>query len=255
MRGPRGFTLVEVLVYSALFLLVGLLLAQMFNLSRKTQRTTASAYAVTGQTDTAIDWIRNDLLYTALGSIRTYPGSSALLTPAIHMASARVMAGNDEQSKLLISEFGAPAWSYHVFYGLRSKPGERTGSLVRWEVPYPLAEQDRVPKIAIMPTTLNQVPAPRVILQNVLCPRQKVNQLGGLTDGYQASEWGGFRVEFLRRRGGEGGEEFYSTENPSENVKQAADNTRLLEVELCVCETSMGAPNFYSIKFRVNPRY
>ena len=70
-----------------------------------------------------------------------------------------------------------------------------------------------------------------------------------------ASDMGGFRVEFVRRRGGEAGEEFFTMENPTENVEDPADNTRLIEVELAVSEPSMGAANFYNVKFRIFPRY
>ena len=254
----RGFTLIEVIVYLGLFLVIATLLAQVYSLSTQTQRTTASAYAVTGQTDTAMHWLRRDLQQTALASVRSYSGgagSSALLSPAVTLASARVQAGSDLQSKLLISEYGAPGWAYHVFYGLPRKAGEQTGTLVRWESAYAPADVNRIPQVATMPRAITQVVQPRVILHNVLCPGQKVERLNGMAAGWPASDWGGFRVEFVRRRGGEGGEEYFSPQNPSENVKEASDNSRLIEVELGVCEPSMGAPNFYNLKFRICPRY
>jgi hypothetical protein len=89
----------------------------------------------------------------------------------------------------------------------------------------------------------------------VLTPRQTVLPLEGLPSGWVANEWGGFRVQFVRRRGGSGGAESLTDVNPALNEADAADNTRLTEVELAVVEPSMAAPNFYSIKFRVSPRY
>lgn len=255
-RKTAAFSLLEVVIYSAVFLLASALLAQVYTVTRKTQQTTASAYAVTGQTDTAMHWLRRDVTETALSSVRSYPGPTGIMKPALTMASARsIQGGENSRRSMLISEYGVPAWSYNIFYGLQKEQGAETGDLVRWEVPVALKDNNRIPQVATMPTSMSDVVAPRVVLRNVLCPGRTVQNLIGLSSGFPASDWGGFRTEFVRRQGGESGTETTSPVNPALNVAGAADNTRLVEVELRISEASAGSPNFYTVKFRVFPRY
>jgi type II secretory pathway pseudopilin PulG len=248
-----GFTLIEMIVYCSLFLLVVALLAQLFTLSRRTQQTTASAYAVTGETDTAMHWLRRDLQDTALSSINVAGSGKGMVTQTVTMASARSPeGGSNSRRSIVISEYGVPAWSSHVFYGIEQEPDSLTGNLVRWEVPMAAADKTRIPRVAKL---LNTTSSPRVVLRNVLNPTQTVHGLDGLATGWPSGPYGGFRVQFVQRLNGEDGVEHLTSDNPSSNLEKAANNTRLVEVELTVSEPSGGAPNLFSVKFRVCPRY
>lgn len=247
----RGFSLMELVVYTGLFCLVGMLLAQMFTISTRTQRNTASAYAVTGQTETCMQWLRRDFQDTVLGTVRIN-NSTGAVKPAVGMLSARSVDPK-EVGQLLISEYGAPRWTKYVYYTLKANAGAQTGDLVRWEVPLTTAEKDdRLPKVAPTPTTIGA--DARVVLHNVVCPNQTITQLAGRPAGFATDDWGGFRVQFVRRTGGEDGVESLTTVNPCLNNTSPKDNTRLVEIQLIVKEQSVGPPNLYSITFRVMPR-
>jgi len=248
--GRRGATLIELVIYTGLFCLVGMLLAQMFAISGRTQRSTASAYAVTGQTETCMQWLRRDLQDTVLGTVRV--ANTGGIAPMLGVLSARSMDPK-EPGLLQISEYGAPRWTKYVYYALRAKSGAQVGDLVRWEVALSDTEKnDRLPHVAPTPTSIGR--DARVLLHNVVCPNQTVTGLGGRPAGFATDQWGGFRVQFVRRTGGENGVETMSVVNPSQNTSSVKDNTRLVELQLIVKEQSVGPPNLYSITFRVMPR-
>lgn len=263
----RAFTLMEVIVYMSVFALTGLLIATIFQVSRRAQSSSAAAYAVSGQTDTAIHWIRQDLQETVLGSIYSLPGNTGVL-PAVAMASSRSVdpMGTDaqRQGKLLVSEYGVPLWRKHQCYGVRRKSGRPVGDLIRWDIPYTGDDVDRRLPL-VLPGFPTNPPNPRVILHNILLPGQTITGLGGLPGGeFKANdEWGGFRVQFVRKVDGEeSAETSWSTDpnwkiNPARNHTKPEQNTRLVEVELCIAEMAMGTgkPNFYKLTFRVCPRY
>ena len=260
----------EIMVYMAVFALTGLLIAAIFQVSRRAQSSSAAAYAVSGQTDQAIHWLRQDLQETVLGSIYTHPADGSTdLYPAVSMASSRSVdpMGNDaqRQGKLLVSEYGVPLWRKHQCYALKRKAGRPVADLVRFDIPYSAADADnRLPLLLDkFPTAL---PAnPRIILHNIVVPGERITGLSGLAGGeFKASDdWGGFRCQFVRRVDGEeSAETSWSTDknwsiNPAQNYLKPEQNTRLVEVELCIAEMAMGSgkPNFYKLSFRVCPRY
>lgn len=240
MAVRRGVTLLELLIYIVLFGLVASLVAEIFVVASRNARQTAASYAVSGQTDTALRVIRQDLQETALTSLRVYSNG-----PLASMISSREMDTERLQGKLLISEYGVPRWRKHIFYAYNA------GNLVRWEVALPAAQQDRLPKLAVRPTA---VPGnARIIVRGILAPRAVVKGLGA--GSFTASDWGGFRMQFLRRMGGPTGAEVLTEVNPGLNKAAPADNTRLVEVELAITEDIGNPPNFYRVKFRVGPRY
>lgn len=233
----RGYTLMEMVVYMGLFAITGLLLASLFTFSKRAQQSTTASYAVSGQTDTSMRFLRQDLQETVLTSVY----ASASPFPYVSMCSARDLSNDPKlPGKLLISEYGVPRWRKHVYYALNK------GSLQRWEVP--LASDNRLPQLAPAPAIPSDA---RTVLRNALLPNESVPGV------VSASKWGGFRVQFVRRAGSEKGVEMLADLGPANNKTAAQDNTRLVEVELAVRENElrMAGTNFYTVKLRVCPQY
>jgi len=247
----RAYTLIELIVYLGIFLLVVLTVGAVYSILTQTQNSTAATYAVTGDGDTAVQYFRRDLEETALASVRVYSSSSTQLTelrPALSFCSPRIFEPGKPGS-LQISEYGAPRWVKHVFYALDSRSGEGTGNLVRWEAPFDSGDRALLPRIALFPKQIDR-PTAHILLHNVVVPNRPIEGV----PLYKASPWGGFRTQFVRRPN-EYGEDSLSDENPSLNRVAAADNTRLLEIELAICDETGGKPNYCSFKFRVNVRF
>ena len=147
-----------------------------------------------------------------------------------------------------------PKWSSYVYYTLEPA-GDKVGNLVRWTTG--VAANQLIPSPStVMPSTIADKTQSRAILHNVLLPNVAVFEGGtpGTTDKY-----GGFRSQFVRRAGGEGGAESLGDQNPNEITLANGDvggNTRLVEVELRLLhQSTAGHPSVYAIKFRVCPRY
>ncbi len=226
----------------------------MYQLALRSERNTISSYVVGGDTETAIRRLRKDLQETALLSIRSYPNpNNGGEKPGCSFVSAR---STDQDAALNVSQYGAPQWTKTVFYTLVST-GAKTGNLVRWEQPLGAAEADFVPRPStIMPSSLGtkmqSIPLKMVLLANAQVPN--LDQ----TPNYQADAFGGFRVQFVSRKGGEAGAETLTSTNPGDNanVADTADNTSLVEVELKILSAdNSSTPDFYDITFRVHPRY
>lgn len=240
----RGFTLFEIIIYLCVFAITGLLIASIFQITRRTQQSSTAAHAVSGETDTAIRWLRQDLQDTALGSIRTFPG------PVASMSSGRTVDAAT-RGKMLISEYGVIRWRKHVVYSFQRRG--QVGNLVRWEVPFTDAEvEQRLPRfLPSLPPTPTQT---RVILHNVLAPGASVSGLGGIGTLTADPDYGGFKVQFFRRNTGTA-ELDPSDVNPALNLDTPEFNSRLVNVELAIAETALARPNVYRIRFRVCPRY
>lgn len=262
MMRKKAFTLIESLVYLGIFSLAGMLIATIFFYMNRTQRATTATYAVTGETDTAIQVIRRDLEETALGSIRlnaepvhrTGRGPAgdapAFLTSGASFCAARVPAGPDVD-KLWISEYGVPRWTKNVFYAIRKK-GNDPAELVRWEIPLAATANNRIPQsVELFPTVVNST-TERVVLHNLILPNATVRDV----PNYKANAWGGFDIGFLRRKGGNG-EDYKAYKNPNQETEAAAqlDATQLVDVKLAISQDLTGKTEFYSINFRVMPRY
>lgn len=235
MRDRRGMTMIELTVYMFLFTIATGVVIALFNSTRTMSQNTTASYLVNGNTETAIRTLRQDLKETALTTLRV-----TTTPPGISFVSAR-----DDRGKLLVNKHGAPQWEKHVFYTL-----EANGNLVRWE-----RELD-LKNLLPMPTTI----APsaiegnrrRVVLGGVVLPGFKLVGAGSHANE-TAGPAGGFRVQFIRRAGGDDGAESKVNENP--RVGNPADNTRLVETELQIYRDNGARPDYYAISFRVAPSY
>lgn len=230
----KGYTLMEVVVYAVLSLVALGLIGSILQIMMRVRQATGAAFTVTGQVETTVEWLRRDLEETALATVRTQS-----TPPMLSLCSAR-----NQDNQLMVSEYGGPRWMKHVFYALRAD-----GNLVRWEVPLSQAQLDsRLPQVAVFPKSIpNQA---RVMMHNGVQPFHQVGQV----QGYRASAWGGFRVQFVRRDKGEDRDRL-DDQNPVTQPKEAGSATRLLELELTTADTSKGSTDFYSLKFRVTPRH
>lgn len=227
----------------------GIVLA-LFMTGRSTSEATTASYLVSGNAETALNWLRQDLKETALASLQTFPSSgSPGEPPGVSMVSARAF-DEDRQGELLINEHGAPKWDQHVFYTLQVPAGATTGNLIRWEKE--MSPKKNLPTLASLRPSQLEGDHRRVLLHDVVAPGAKLQGVGP-TGSIDAGPAGGLRVEFVRRVGGEAGAEQLTSVNPSKGNPE--DNTRLVEVELQVYHERGSRPNFYSIRFRVAPRY
>lgn len=241
MSKKRAFTLLEMVVGSFVMLLAGALLARIFTLVRSTERVTTAAYAVTGEADTAISNLRQSLQETSLVSVVTFPKRQG-----VSFNSARSAETDKDPGHLLVGEYGVPRWCKHVFFGLRGDA--RHTELVRWEQPFSAAESDRLPHL------MDRWPSPparaRVLMHNVVRSGENISDLATV----DPDDWGGFRVQFVRRHDGSGGD-YLSDDNPRLGTGKLQDTTGLVELQLATVEALMGKSNYYSITFRVAPRF
>lgn len=256
MKRRAGFTLLEVMIYVVMAGMAALAVGAMFSLARKTQNTTLAGYLVSGQADTTLRWIRQDLQETALVSITTYPNpTNNAQPPGCSFTSGR--DPSQAMSKLHISQYSKPFWQKHVFYSLKDQGDGRRGELIRWEMPLTEAQKDFVPHTATtLPNAFTENKYRRVLLRDVLLANQKVPNLKG-KDNYQTDKWGGFRVKFVQRDGGEGGTESLTDINPGDNGQDqdAADHLNLVSVRLEILSDDKFHPSFYQLEFKVHPRY
>ena len=238
MRQQRGMTLMELVVYMFLAVLACVLLWSFQQITRSTQQASTATYLVNGETETCIDWIRQDVGETALASIQVYP--------SVSMVSNRAFA-DDEKGKLLVNKWGAPLWDKHVLYTLDYSAGEQTGNLVRWE--REISNKNLLPVLSETLPSVGVMDTGRVVLRDVLAPNVTVDRVGPegqiVTD-----EFGGLRAQFIRRIGGSDGEEVLTTVNPTSGNPR--DNTRMLEFELKILQDGK---NYYSVGFRGAARH
>lgn len=242
----RGFTLLELTIYMFLFLLLGFCAMQLFTLGRGAQSSTISSYVVSGQTDTAMRWLRRDFQETSLPTIRVYDNP-----PGCALVSARDSSELDN-SKLNVSPYGAPLWTKEVFYTLQVPAGGRTGQLVRWERALADSERDFVPRApAGLPSAIpGGTKTQRVLLHTALAPNTKVGPLSGAPN-YESDKYGGFKVQFVKR------DDTFTAENPGDLSKNsdAAESRSLVEVQLTLLSSDNSRPTMYVVKLRMHPRY
>lgn len=246
MRNQRGMTIMELVVYFALAILAGVLLWSITNLIWGGQRATASSYLVSGETEKAIEWIRRDVNESALASIEVFPNAERTAeAPGMSLVSNRAY-DSELRGKPLINRWGAPQWDKHVLYTLRRGDDALTGSLIRWEKE--MVKKDFLPGVSSTLPSMVESSKQRVLLRDVLLPNVSVPNAG--PEGTLATdEFGGFRVQFVRRTGGSGGTESLTTVNPRKGA--ASDNTRMLEAEIKLLQNERSQPHTYSITFRL----
>lgn len=250
-------TLTELVVYGALASLLLALLASLFVVGRRTSETTTANYFLSRDTETALNYLRRDLQQSALATL----GSQKTPEVAIWGASALQL---DDTAKLAAGENGNPTWTNQFYY--RIVPGQRpfTGALERGVLDstlIPAAPANLGGSSAGLAVYWDAAPTQwgtqgkqkHMVLNNVLLPSVKLIELGssGVIDDY-----GGLRLRYVRRAGGEGGAETLADANPRSNMADFASNTKLVEVELKIMTTtSTGKPSYYSIKSRFCPLY
>lgn len=251
----RGFTLLEITVYCFLSILAGMVLYTLYTVGTRSRQVSISSYLVSVDTESAIRWMRRDLQETALVSVRVFPNPSAPTEPpGVSFLSARDPAEMDE-GKLNVNPYGAPLWTKYVFYTLL--PGARIGQVVRWEKALDTPQKDFVPRQSdTLPSAIPAgVKAKRTVMSDALEPNVSVVGLNG-SPTWKTDQYGGLRVQFLQRTGGEGGDEALTSVNPSDHDSggDTSDNTKLVEVELKVLANDTTRPTVYAIKFHVHPR-
>lgn len=259
MKQKIGITLLEVMIYVVMAGMAAMAIGALFTIGRKTQNTTLSGYLVSGQTDTALRWIRRDLQETALTSITTYPNTAnTSQPPGCSFVSARDLAGSSApDSNLQISVYGKPRWQKFVLYSLQDQGDHRRGELIRWELPMSEAQKDFVPHTCpTLPNAFSENKYRRVLLRDVLLANQKVSNLKQLPN-YQTDTHGGFRVMFVQRAGNEAGAESLTSLNPgdSSQPQKPANNQTLVNVRLEILAEDKYNPSFYQLEFKVHPRY
>lgn len=251
----RGLTLPEVMIYVVMCFLAVAAVSALFMLGRSAQQTTVSGYLVSGEADTALRWLRRDLQETALVSIRTYPNpEKPSEPPGCSLISPR--QPSEKNPDFQVSPYGKPLWSKHVFYTLKLNGAGRVGDLIRWEQPLTPEEKDYVPHVAnLMPSSISNSTNKRVLLRNVIGPKQDVKNLLG-ADNFKTDDSGGFRVQFVQRIGGESGNEQLSWVNPGDTSQpQVPENhTTLVAVRLQILAVDRDKPSFYELSFKVHPR-
>lgn len=235
-------TLTEILVTSGLMIVAMVMLWSLQQLLAGTQRSTSASYLVNGQTDSAIQRLRREINETALGSVLIETKDA----PTVSFASARPF-DREKKDEIVISPWGSPQWDKHVLYRLQTEPGAKTGQLIRWEKEF--ENKNFLPQRApfFLPSS-----GGKVVLRDVLAPNQSIAGVGP-AGKLESNEYGGFRVEFVRRAGNTDGEESLTRVNPSEG--DSADNTRLLEVELKILQEDYRSPDSYSVVFRCSARH
>jgi len=268
----RGMTMLEVLIWAVLCGMAALAVGSLFILGRSAQQTTLSGYLVSGEGDLALRWLRRDIQETALVSLRTYPNAAqAAQPPGCSMVSGRTVANAGPEVSLAspvplepanqfnVSQYGTPLWAKHVFYSLKPGSDGRRGQLIRWEQAIPSHSQDFVPRPSnILPNAFAVPATQKVILQNVLLPNQTVKNLQKIPgEQVQSDKYGGFKVQFLQRIGGEDGNEQLVEINPGDasQPQNSANNTRLVYVRLQILQDDRHEPNFFQIEFKLHPRF
>ncbi|MFN8610346.1 MAG: type II secretion system protein [Vulcanimicrobiota bacterium] len=253
MKRKRAMSLLEVMIYVVMAGMASLAVGALFSLMRKAQGTTLSGYLVSGQTDTALRWIRQDLQETALTSLTIYPNqANAGQPPGCSFVSPREPAGG-----LVTSVYAKPRWVKFVLYSLKDQGDGRRGELIRWELPFSDSQKDFVPHTCTtLPNAFTENKYRRVLLRDVLLPMQKVPNLKQNPD-YQTDQYGGFRVMFVQRTGSEAGAETLTAVNPGDNTQaqKAADHHRLVNVRLEILADDKFYPSFYQLEFKVHPKY
>lgn len=251
MRHQRGMTLMELVIAFALSVAAGLLLWSVTNIIRGSQQAAASSTLVSGETETAIEWLRRDLSESALASIEVFPNAERPdQPPGASMASNRAY-DPEQKGRPLVNRWGAPQWDKHVLYTVkRDDAASPTGSLVRWEKE--MTPKRYLPEVcAVLPNAV-EPDKHRVVLRDVLGPNLSGTDFGpegsGVTDGS-----GGFRLQFVRRANNGAGAETLSSQNPRRG--DAAENSRMMEAELKILQSESNKPHYYSIKFRVGAFY
>lgn len=251
MRHDRGMTLVEILVASAMALVVSAALLRVFWFARTTELDVRSSYLIRQDADIAFRRVQDDLRLTHLASIRLADNDNgfSMISPL----------QNADFSTFALTPYGVSQWKSWVHYTVEAS-GAELGNLVRWELPCPDGTADGIPSKAD-PTQPNDTK--QSLLTGVLLPGVGVLPPTGpgtfSTVGVTPhGTTGGLRLRFLRR---EKDSEVLSTTNPTQSSDSDKNDwskgtTGLVDCYLRVGDfsTESGRWSVYQINFRVYPR-
>ena len=246
----RGFTMIELVVYFALSSIVLLTLVGIFKISNRSQQATYSSYLVGGRTYSALSVLRRDLQNTALSAIEAYPQKGSSSEPPGMSCPSPFGFSGDEKGQLQISPHGSPDWQKMVHYTVQKTSG-KVGSLLRWSSEF--KPDNFLPERAPGLPSAIQGDQGNALLEDVLLANQAVTGVG---EGgqYTTGPAGGFEIQFVRREGGEAGEESLSSANP--RGEDARGNTRLVQATLRILRDQKSSePTLYVLKIRACPRY
>lgn len=249
----------ELLTAMTLLLITLTIIFAIFGGARKIFETVEDEYIMGSEATGAIRWLRHDLAYTTLSSIRVFPNRTvgAGEPPGLSLISADKVGDFGEFE---FSEHGTPKWSKYVYYTLAPDPQHpETSSLLRWEGPIAGAQHAPVPSDS-MPARWVQSNLPRTVLRNLLSKGYKVGTGSSSTVELQqdSTQPGGFQVQFVRY-GASGGKGTLVDQNPTDpgGDRSSPDTTsELVEVTLHFAEQSPRTGNWSTMRvnFRVFPQ-
>ncbi len=244
MRRSRGFTLIEVLIASAIGLLVvGAAFALSVAATRDVDRD-VSAFMIEEKLAEAMVYLQHDFRFTTLASIRAYPRESGEQVGVSLISAEPVGSFGTVQ----LSPYGSPSWQKQVFYTLvSSKAKDGSAQLIRYERALPgnifQLVSDHQP-YQYQPSPSDRIVSNSVLDQGFDLERQPDGTFSVAT---ASTSLGGFTVSFLQNDG------TTTFRNPTEN--DPALSTGLVEIELKLLEISdLGKTSMLPFRLRVAPR-
>ena len=247
MNTRSGYTLIEIIVASAMALIVLLALMSVVSFGQGVEREARSSYLIRQEADVVFRQIQEELRMTHLASIRLGDGDNG-----IAMASP---ISDNAMTSFELTRFGIAKWKNWVHFATVARD-DNVGTLVRWETSFPAHTNLPLP-----PSKTDTTPTdPKwTLLSNVLLPgRGPVNGSGGDKVLGAQEGGGGLQLRFLRREN-EG--ESLSKLNPaqksdSEDTGWSRGSTQIVDCTLKVADISSesGKLSLHSLNFRVKPR-
>lgn len=249
MKNRAGYTLIEIMIASAMALLVLGALIRIFWFGRNVEREARSSYLIRQDVDVAFRNLQDELRLTHLAGIRVASDNSSFSMPT-------PIENNDFQT-FELTDYAVAGWKKWAHFTVTGD-NENTGTLVRWEAPFPAQTNLGVPS-SLDPTQVGD--KKWALLKGVVKPgrgavpgkdAERLPKLDAMPDN------SGLQLRFLRY---ENGRELLSTTNPaqSDDAKQpgwSRGTTQLVDCRLQVADesTESGKLSLYTLQFRVKPR-
>lgn len=247
MRRHAGYTLIEIMVASAMALVVAGALLRVVWFGRGVEREVRSSYLIREDADVAFRQLQEELRLTHLASIRLGDRDNGFA-----MASP---LDDNKMNSFELTRFGAAKWKNWVQFATVAKD-ENLGTLVRWETPFPANASLPLPPPSTAITPSN---SKWTLLSDVVLPgKGPVTATDGSLELGEVSDGGGLQLRFLRR---DGKNESLSKINPAlQSDKEVSawsrGSTPLVDCSLKVADISKesGKLSLYTLSFRVKPR-
>lgn len=258
----RGHTLMEIVVYAAIFLVLLLAIYALFDSAHRMAEGASGSYLVSAEFEAGVRQLRRELQETALITVRPFPNAAdTAATPGVSFVSAQ---DSDHPEIHLLSPHGVPQWNQHVYYTIEAdRSSNGTGTLYRWTKT--VTPQTFLPIASTLPPSpIADGQHKRAILLHVLLPGKTFPGVGP-GGAVHSDEHGGFRVAFVKTQpNGPKLDELLTDWNPAQVSGGGApasedpkNLTGLVQVDLQGFTTSdtTGKGSFYHIHFRVAPRF